>query len=107
MRVKSFRRGALKIPLKDGFFDVVLLYDILHSYYFSKSEREKLLKEVYRVLKPNGFLSVYPEHMDLEEIKKEIEGANFLFEKKISEKLIHEERFIHTYVLNFRKQSKQ
>jgi len=95
--------GEVKIPLQEGFFDVVLLYDILHSYYFSRSEREELLKETYRVLKPGGLISVYPEHMSLEEIKKEIGGTGFLFEKKIPEKLIHEERFIHTYVLNFKK----
>ncbi len=56
---------------------VVLLYDVLHSYYFSVNERRKLLREVYRVLKPNALLSVYPEHMELEEVKREIEEANF------------------------------
>jgi len=56
---------------------VVLLYDVLHSYYFSPDERRKLLREVYRVLKPNALLSVYPEHVELEEVKREIEEENF------------------------------
>jgi ubiquinone/menaquinone biosynthesis C-methylase UbiE len=97
--------GKLIIPLEDRFFDAVLLYDILHSYYFSLSERRKLLKEVYRVLKPGGLLSVYPEHMELEEIRSEIEEANFHFEKKYFKTLIHENRHINTYILNFRKYS--
>mgnify|MGYP000017520164 CR=1 FL=1 len=95
--------GKLKIPMEDEFFDVVLLYDILHSYYFSSSERKELLEETYRVLKYDGFLSVYPEHMSLEEIKKEIEEAGFFFDKKIPGKLIHEEKFTHTHILNFKK----
>jgi len=97
--------GKLKIPPHDRSFDMVMLYDILHSYYFSLSERKKLLKEVYRVLKSGGLLSVYPEHMELEEIKKEIEEANFHFERKYFKTLIHEDRHINTYVLNFRKYS--
>ena len=52
--------GRLKVPFPDGHFDVVLLYDILHSYYFSMDERKKLLEEVHRALKPGGLLSVYP-----------------------------------------------
>jgi len=95
--------GELKIPLKERSVDVVLLYDILHSYYFSLSERRKLLKEVYRVLKPDGLLSVYPEHMELKEITQEIGKTNFHFEKKYLKTLIHEDRCERAHVLNFRK----
>ena len=52
--------SELKTPLRDESIDMVLLYDVLHSYYFSVDERKKLLREVYRVLKPNALLSVYP-----------------------------------------------
>ena len=41
--------GGPKIPLKDRSLGVALLYDVLHSYYFSASERKKLLKEVPRM----------------------------------------------------------
>ncbi|MEA1964631.1 MAG: class I SAM-dependent methyltransferase [Candidatus Aerophobetes bacterium] len=95
--------GELKIPLRERSIDVVLLYDILHSYYFSLSGRRKLLKEVYRVLKLDGLLSVYPEHMKLKGIIQEIEKTNFHFEKKYLKALIHEDRYTGAHVLNFRK----
>jgi len=100
-RIKT--SGGLMIPLKDNSVDVVLLYDVLHVYYFSQSEREQLLKEVYRVLKPHSLLSVYPKHMGLDEIKKEIEDANFYFESKYFETLVHEDRYTEGYILNFKK----
>jgi len=99
--------GELKIPIKDEFIDVVLLYDVLHDYYFSLSERKKLLREVCRVLKPNSLLSVYPKHMELEKIRKEIENANFYLEDKYFKTLIHENRYTDGYILNFRKTDKK
>lgn len=99
--------GELKIPLKDESLDGVLLYDVLHDYYFSLSERKKILKETYRILKSNALLSVHPMHMRLEEIKKEIENANFYLEGKYFKTLIHEDRYADEYILNFRKADKR
>ncbi|RLE10443.1 hypothetical protein DRJ00_01420 [Candidatus Aerophobetes bacterium] len=99
--------GELMIPLKDKSVDVVLLYDVLHVYYFSQSEREQLLKEVYRVLKPNSLLSVYPKHMGLDEVKEEIERVSFRLESKHFKTLIHEDRYTEGYILNFRKVDKE
>ena len=82
---------------------MVLLYDVLHSYYFSVDERRKLLREVYRVLKPNALLSVYPEHMELEEVKREIEEANLHFEVEYFKTIIHDGRYTHGHILNFRR----
>jgi ubiquinone/menaquinone biosynthesis C-methylase UbiE len=95
--------GDLKIPLEEDSVDMVLLYDVLHSYYFSVEERRKLLKEVHRVLKPNALLSVYPEHMSSEEIKREIEEANFHFEAEYLETIIHDSRYTRGHILNFRR----
>ncbi len=95
--------GELKIPLGDESIDIVLLYDVLHSYYFSPDERRKLLREVYRVLKPNALLSVYPEHMELEEIKREIEETNLHFEVEYLKTIIHDGRYTHGHILNFRR----
>ena len=95
--------GKLKIPLRDESIDMVLLYDVLHSGHFSVDERKKLLREVYRVLKPNALLSVYPEHIELEEIKREIEEANFYFEVEHSKTIIHDGRYTPGHILNFRR----
>jgi len=95
--------GDLKIPLGDESIDVVLLYDVLHSYYFSPDERRHLLRELYRVLKPNALLSVYPEHMELEEIKREIEEVNFHFEVEYFKTIIHDDRYTQGRILNFRR----
>jgi len=52
--------GRIKLPLESGTIDVVLFYDVLH--YHKREERKKLYAEAYRVLKQDGFLSVYPKH---------------------------------------------
>jgi len=95
--------GELKIPLRDESIDMVLLYDVLHSHYFSVNERRKLLREVYRILRPNALLSVYPEHIELEEVKREIEEVNFYFEVEYLKIVIHDNRYTDAHILNFRK----
>jgi len=105
--------GELKIDLENESVDIVLLYDILH--YFTIQERTTLYKEVYRILKVNGLLSVYPKHnssdeplwnlsdLKLKEIISEIEGSNlYLFDEKYGE-LLHNDNFDKGYVLNFKK----
>lgn len=96
--------GELKIPLEGEFVDIVLLYDVFHSYYFSQvADRRKLLEEVYRVSKPDAIISVWPKHME-SEAKGEIESANFYLEREYSGTLIHDEMDIEKgKVLNFRK----
>jgi ubiquinone/menaquinone biosynthesis C-methylase UbiE len=105
--------GKLRIDLEDESVDVVLLYDILHYYYFPRADdRRRLLCEVYRILKPSALLSVYPTHLQsnkhpkLEDIKREIDNANFHLEREHSVTLIHEETLEETQVLNFRKARK-
>ena len=94
----------LKIPLDDASVDIVLLYDVFHSYYFSQvADRRKLLEEVYRVSKRDAIISVWPKHME-SEAKEEIESANFYFEREYPGTLIHDNEDIEKgKVLNFRK----
>jgi ubiquinone/menaquinone biosynthesis C-methylase UbiE len=96
--------GDLKIPLKDESVDIVLLYDVFHSYYFSQmDDRRKLLEEVYRVSKRDALISVWPKHME-SEAEEEIESANFYLEREYSGTLIHDNEDIEKgKVLNFRK----
>jgi len=103
----------LKINLKDESVDVILLYDILH--YMDVTERNKIYKESYRVLKNDALLSVYPKHnkldeplwnlsnIQLENVIKEIESAKFNFERQFYKKLIHDNNCNTGYILNFTK----
>jgi ubiquinone/menaquinone biosynthesis C-methylase UbiE len=99
------------IGLDNESVDVVLLYDVLHYYYFSRAEdRRQLLREVYRVLKPGGFLSLYPSHLQsymepkLEDVEREIQEASFYLESEYSGTLIvHDSNLEKGQVMNFRK----
>lgn len=103
--------GDLKLDLEDESVDGVLLYDVIHYI----EERGKLFDEVYRVLKNDGFLSVYPKHhrldeplwtladLGLEDIIEQIERANFYLERKSLGRLIHDDSYNRGYVLNFSK----
>jgi ubiquinone/menaquinone biosynthesis C-methylase UbiE len=103
--------GQLKIGLEEESIDVVLLYDVLHHYYFPRAEdRGRILHEVHRVLKPNGFVSfyagdpeVYHNYRELEIIERQIEDANFYLESEHAGMLIHEGMLVKGKVLNFRK----
>ncbi len=99
--------GKLEIDLADESVDVVLLFDVFHSYYFPQAnDRRRLLDEIYRIMKPTAFVSVWPKHME-SETEDEVEKANFYLEKELSEMLIHDNRDLEKgKVLNFRKGSR-
>ena len=100
-------KGELKIDLKNKSLDAVLLYDVLH--FHTLKERRKIYAEAYRILKNGALLSVFPRHhkeymhLKLEEVKKEIEKANFSFESKFFKRLIHDDDYVKDYGFNFRK----
>jgi ubiquinone/menaquinone biosynthesis C-methylase UbiE len=58
--------------LPDESADVVLLYDVLHSV----PDKEALLAELCRVLKPGGHLLVKPDHMTREELLEKVYAGN-------------------------------
>jgi ubiquinone/menaquinone biosynthesis C-methylase UbiE len=104
-------RGGVTLDFKDESVDVVLLFDVLH--YLKKLEREKLYREIHRVLKPDGFLSVYPKHvfedsplyqfkqLKLDDIKKEIQDSNFNFQGKNCDTISHDDFLNPGCVFNF------
>jgi len=98
--------GKLEIDLTDESVDAVLLFDVFHSYYFPQAnDRRRLLDEIYRIMKPSAFVSVWPKHME-SETEDEIEKANFRLEKQLFEMLIHDNKNLEKgKVLNFRKES--
>ncbi len=76
------RRGVQNLFAVDGSadrfaedtFDVVLLYDVLHDL----SDGAAVLKEISRLLKPNGFLSVRDHHLK-EQVLQEAVTSGGLF----------------------------
>ncbi len=103
--------GQLKIDLEEESVDVVLLYDVLHHYYFPRAgDRESILGEVHRVLRPDGFVSFYPGdpevyhyYREIKIIERQIEDAHFQLESEHSGTLVHEGMLVRGKVLNFRK----
>ena len=105
--------GQTQIDLENDSIDVVLFYDVLH--YHEQKEREKLYAEAYRVLKQDGLFSVYPKHtledyplralrsLSLIDVKQEIEGLNFFFEKKHCGLISHDDGLNEGCIFNFRK----
>ena len=110
IRTLAIPEGS-KIGLDSESIDVVLLYDIVHYYYYpGKKERRKLLREVYRVLKPNAVLSLYPTHLEsgakpnLAEVEQEIAEVNFGLDSEYPEMImLHDNKLEKGRVINFKK----
>jgi ubiquinone/menaquinone biosynthesis C-methylase UbiE len=62
--VIHYSDGERGIRLGDGAVDHVLLVDVLQEI----GDREALFEEVHRILKKDGRVSVYPMHMDHDEV---------------------------------------
>jgi len=114
LNIKTINGSGIKTNLKDNMMDVVLLYDIIHLVGKDDSstynDRKRLYKEIYRLTKTNGLISVYPTHLQthtdvnlIEDIKKEFVNY-FKFEKEFFEELVHDDRKTKGYILNFRKE---
>jgi ubiquinone/menaquinone biosynthesis C-methylase UbiE len=99
--------GGLEIGLTDESVDVVLLFDVLHSFYFPNTDdKRRLLIEIRRVMKPSAFLaiSVWPNLVE-PETEDEMKSAGFRLEKVISEGLGSDNKDLGTRrILNFRKE---
>jgi ubiquinone/menaquinone biosynthesis C-methylase UbiE len=99
--------GELEIALVDESVDVVLLFDVFHSFYFPQAEdRSRLLDEIYRIMKPSAFLSIsaWPNLVE-PDTEDEIKNANFRLDKEVSEKLTNYSKALGTRrILNFRKE---
>jgi ubiquinone/menaquinone biosynthesis C-methylase UbiE len=99
--------GELKTGLRNKCLHAVLLYDVLH--YHEGNERKTIYREVHRILRNAGLLSVFPRHhneemnLNLEEVTEEIEKANFRLEEKSSKRLLHDDSYVTDYILTFRK----
>jgi ubiquinone/menaquinone biosynthesis C-methylase UbiE len=57
------------IRLPDQSVDIALAYDMIHMV----KDKQALTRELHRVLKPNGLLSVIVGHIDVEDVLKTLE----------------------------------
>jgi ubiquinone/menaquinone biosynthesis C-methylase UbiE len=98
--------GEPEIELADETVDVVLLFDVFHSFYFPQAgDRRRLLGEICRIMKPSAFLSisVWPNLIEPES-EDEIKNANFRLEKEVPETLTDGNKDLETRrILNFGK----
>jgi len=98
--------GEPEIELADETVDVVLLFDVFHSFYFPQAgDRRRLLGEMLRIMKPSAFLSisVWPNLIEPES-EDEIKNANFRLEKEVPETLTDGNKDLETrIILNFEK----
>jgi len=95
--------GELNSGLDDSSLDVVLLYDIFWYFPVTDPRLARLLKEAYRVLRDDGLMSVFPEHIEIEELKQEIERAGFSLQNRFAGQLIHDGSSQQGQILNFGK----
>ena len=95
--------GEPNSGLEDSSVDVVLLYDIFWYFPITDPRLARLLKEAYRVLSEDGLMSVYPEHIEIEELKQEIERAGFRLQNRFSGQLIHDGSPQQGQIFNFGK----
>jgi len=102
--------NELEVPLGKQSVDAVLLYDTLHRGYFPETEsRKKIIGDLHRTLKKNGFMSVYLTHlkkygMTFKKALKEIQDAGFIRRGETFKKLIHDGAFAKGRIFTFRKQ---
>lgn len=92
-----------RLYFSDSFFDSVLLYDIFWYYPPEDKTFERLLKELHRVLKDKGLLSVYPEHTDSSRVAKKVSGNGFCLVSDFSSMLVHDNSLKTGHIINFRK----
>lgn len=79
--------GKLEIELTDESVDVVLLFDVFHSFYFPEAgDRRRLLIEIRRVMKRFAFIaiSIWPNLVEPGTVD-EVKNADFRLEKEIPE----------------------
>lgn len=77
--------GSTDIPLEDESCDVGLLYDVLQKL----DDRRAVMREMHRVIRPDGVLSVYPMHLDPREIRAEVLSAGFRYRDAYAGVVMH------------------
>jgi ubiquinone/menaquinone biosynthesis C-methylase UbiE len=103
--------GEITLDFKSDSVDVALFYDVLHL--FNVRDRKKLYCEIFRILRQNGIFSIYPKHVRedspsneferlcAEDVIKEIQDSDFIFQGRYCDKISHDDSIIQGCVCNF------
>jgi len=96
--------GSLELPIEKESVDIVFIYDIMH--HFKGDKRALLLKEIRRILKPDGILTVHPAHefedgKTPEELMAELVLFGFEHIGNLRTRLIHFRAFEESTIYNF------
>ena len=76
--VETMLSSDLKVSLEEESADVVLLYDVIHLI----EDRATLFAEIYRILKLDGVVSIYPMHVKKDEVLRQMKSHFFLKAEK-------------------------
>jgi len=76
--IVRIEEGEFSLRLRDASVDHVLLIDVLHEI----DDKEGVFDRIYRVLKPDGDVIVYPMHMDEEDVVKLVLNKSFTLKEK-------------------------
>jgi len=113
--------GDMPLALRDGSVDVVFLYDVVHLIGRSgqsgkkirrstASDRRAAFKELFRILKPAGVISIYCPHLTThtdvqseQDIAKELEDEGFDLRDGFYAELVHDGSLVRGHVMNFMK----
>ena len=71
--IETLLSSDLDTGLEEGSVDVVLLYDVIHT----MEDWAALFEEVERVLKPDGMVSIYPMHVEGDEVLRQMRKSHF------------------------------
>jgi ubiquinone/menaquinone biosynthesis C-methylase UbiE len=76
--VETILSSDLNTGMGNETADVVLLYDVIHLI----ENRARLFREIYRVLKADGFVSIYPMHVEKDEVLRQMRESLFFLKSE-------------------------
>jgi ubiquinone/menaquinone biosynthesis C-methylase UbiE len=71
--------GDVEIPISNKMLYHVLLIDVLQEI----SDKNTLFKEIYRILRPDGLMTVYPMHINANEVIRLASDMKFRLKGRI------------------------
>ena len=99
--VRMDTSGGVEIDLDDDSVQAVLLYDIFWYFRLHDPRLPRLLDEVFRVSTPDGFVSIYPKHVDADRLLEMVLSRGYRMRDSSSVDLLHDGYLERGRVYNF------